>query len=60
MWKGVAGAVDVTGAVAGVCEGGPIYRNNTDYFAYEASACGGVGGGAACVCGDAPLSASRR
>jgi rhamnogalacturonyl hydrolase YesR len=47
LWKGVAGTVDATGAVAGVCEGGPIYRNKTDYFgrphAYAASACGGVG-----------------
>ena len=55
LWKGVAGAVDATGAVAGVCEGGPIYRNTTDYFtrphAYEASACGGVGSYEASACG---------
>ena len=47
LWKGVAATVDSTGAVSGVCQGGPIYRNKTDYFerphAYEASACGGVG-----------------
>ena len=47
LWKGIAATVDATGAVSGVCEGGPIYRNKTDYFerphAYEASACGGVG-----------------
>lgn len=46
LWRGVAATVDATGAVAGVCQGGPIYRNKTDYFkrphAYEASACGGV------------------
>ena len=47
LWKGVAGAVDTTGTVSGVCQGGPIYRNKSDYFerphSYEASACGGVG-----------------
>ena len=47
LWKGVAQVVDATGAVSGVCQGGPIYRNKSDYFArphaYVASACGGVG-----------------
>ena len=46
-WRGLSGRIDNRGRVDGICEGGPIYPNMSDYLdrptRYEASACRGLG-----------------
>ena len=47
LWRELSGAVAADGSVTGVCEGGGIWPNASDYkarpSAYVASACGGLG-----------------
>jgi rhamnogalacturonyl hydrolase YesR len=47
LWRGLAGTVAADGSVAGICEGGGLWPNASDYkrrpTAYTASACGGLG-----------------